>query len=142
MQSKSLIAAAALALLALSATAEAHRWPRRLHAPAASRALFRRHSSAETKGPPRAAAAIGRRAIVVALASVVLALPGCGSGERSERSGALSALFFDLLGIPGLQVGPAARSAEPGPPSAAATADIGAEAFAPAGRQRGARRRL
>ena len=128
------------ALLALLATAEAHAWPSGRTAAAVSRALFRNHPAAETKGPPHARAALRRRAAVFALASVVLALPGCGGGER-ERSGALYAFFLDVLGVPVLQVGPAAKGAAPAPPPATAAANIRAEAVAPPPRLRGAQHR-
>lgn len=118
------------ALLALSATTEAHARPGGRTAAAVSRALFRDHPAAETKGPPHAPPALGQRATVVALASVALALAGCSGGER-ERSGALYALFFDVVGVPVVQVGPAAKGAAPAPPTAAAAANMRAEAVAP-----------
>lgn len=139
MRGKTVIAAGALALLALSATAEARGWlPMRTVARAAVRAASR--AQPETALPPRAPRVLGGRAAATALVSALLALSGCG--ESSDRRGALAAWFIDLIGIPGVQVGPAAIRAELPPTSAPATAEIGAEAVPPPVGRRGARHRL
>lgn len=139
MQGKIVIAAGALALLVLSATAEARRlsfvWP-------AAEAAGRAASGTQHETHRRAGVGLAlRRGLgAAALVGALVALPGCGGS--SDRGGALAAWFIDLIGIPGVQVGPAAIRAELPPTSAPATAEIGAEAVPPPVRGRGSRQRL
>jgi len=139
MQGKIVIAAGALVLLVLSATAEARGWS--LGRPAAG-AAGRAASATQHETHRRAGVGPGLRHGLgaAALVGALVALPGCGAS--SDRSGALVAWFVDFLGIPGVQVGPAPLRAEVPSTSAPVTAEIGAETVASPVRGRGARQRL